>query len=259
MAERTIGFLGGGRVVGILLAGWERAGCLPRHVLVADTDGDVLARLRQRFPSIEIMPGDNKAAASRELVFVAVHPPILTEILTEIRPVLSAESLLISLAPKFSIARMSEILGGFSRLGRCIPNAPSQLNQGFNPLCFSADVTDTARAGVRELFAALGPCPEVAEEKLEAYALLTAMGPTYFWPQFQILLELSCRFGLTEAEATEGLAEMLRGTLAMQTDSGLDEAALMNLIPVKPLGNELTGLVAAYREQLSSLYEKIRA
>ena len=47
----------------------------------------------------------------------------------------------------------------------------------------------------------------MAEDKLEAYAILTAMGPTYFWFQWQELLQIGLSFGLDALEIETGLAE----------------------------------------------------
>ncbi len=45
MADKTMGFIGGGRVARILLGGFKRAGTLPRHVVVSDTYAQVLDAL----------------------------------------------------------------------------------------------------------------------------------------------------------------------------------------------------------------------
>ena len=79
------------------------------------------------------------------------------------------------LAPKFTVGKLTELLGGFARVARVIPNAPSVVNFGFNPVAFAPVLGANHKREISELLAPLGECPEVAEEKLEAYAVLTAM------------------------------------------------------------------------------------
>ncbi len=90
---------------------------------------------------------------------------------------------MISLAPKWTIAKLSGLLNGFTRIARMIPNAPSIAGHGSNPIAYSPSLTAQDRSALAELFAGLGELPEVEEGKLESYALLTAMGPTYLWPR----------------------------------------------------------------------------
>jgi pyrroline-5-carboxylate reductase len=258
MNMTTIGFIGGGRVARILLTGWARTVALPGKVLVSDPDETVVASLRSHFSATELIASVPSEAAACRIVFLAVHPPVMGETLTGIAGNLRDESVVISLAPKFTIAKISELLHGHSRVARSIPNAPSLVGAGYNPLCFGPGVTDAERMEVRGLFELLGACPEVDEFKLEAYAILTAMGPTYFWPQFLELHRLSREFGLTDSESMEGLQAMVSGSLRTIAEAGLDADELLDLIPVKPMGEKVEGLLAAYGQNLSQVYQKIR-
>ncbi len=257
MHHQTIGFIGGGRVTRILLEGWTRSQKLPARVTVSDPDADVLARLRARFPAVNATP-DHALAAGRDIVFLAVHPPVVADATAQIRPSLRAEALLVSLAPKFTIAKLAGLLGGFARLARVIPNAPSVVGAGFNPVAFAPALTAADKAEVTARLAPLGDCPEVAEEKLEAYAVLTAMGPTYLWFQLQALREVAGGFGLSEAEIAPALKRMVCGAARTLLESGLTPGEVMDLIPVKPLAEMETQVAEMYRTRLPAVYQKIK-
>jgi len=104
----------------------------------------------------------------------------------------------------------------------------------------------------------LGEFPEVDEKKLEAYAIITGMGPTYFWPQFYKLIELSKFFGLNEKEISESLTKMIEGSLNTIFNSNLDPEEVMDLIPVKPLGDEEKNILNIYEIKLKPLFEKLK-
>jgi pyrroline-5-carboxylate reductase len=257
MNGKSVGFVGGGRVARIFLEGWTRAAKLPARITVSDPNADALAKLRTRFPSVTTT-ADNLQAAGRDVVFLAVHPPVMAEVATGIKGSLKAGAVVVSLAPKFTIAKLTELLGGFARLARVIPNAPSVVDFGFNPVCFGAALAAEDRAGLVELLEPLGECPEVAESKLEGYALLTGMGPTYLWFQLQALREVAAGFGLTEAEVAPALKRMVCGGARTLLESGLKPAEVMDLIPVKPLA-EMEALVSEmYRTRLPALFQKIK-
>lgn len=257
MNTPTVGFIGGGRVARIFLEGWTRAQARPARVVVADPNSDTLARLKARFPAIEIST-DTAEAAAQDVVFLATHPPVLTEAAGRAAAALRPTAVLVSLAPKFTIAKLTTLLGGFDRIARCNPNAPSVVGAGMNPIVFGPALTAADRATVSALFAPLGDSPEVAEEKIEAYAVFTAMGPTYLWFQMQALRELAVSFGLTQGEADVGLKRMVCGAARTLVDSGLTPADVMDLVPVKPLAEMEPSVLELYRTRLPALHQKIK-
>jgi len=257
MHHKSIGFIGGGRISRILLEGWQRAGKLPARIVVSDCHADALARLKARFPGVETN-ASSATAAAQDIVFLAVHPPVMAEVCGGIKGALKPDALVVSLAPKFTVARLTELLGGFARIARVIPNAPSLIGQGYNPVAFGPALRPDDRAEVKALFEPLGDCPEVAEEKLEAYAVLTAMGPTYLWFQLQALREVAAGFGLSEAEITPALKRMVCGGTRTLLESGLTPAEVMDLIPVKPLAEMEAQVTELYRTRLPAVYNKIK-
>ncbi len=258
MAAGTLGFVGGGRVVRILLAGWKRAHWSLPPVVVSDTDAGTRERLEAEFPSIVTTP-DNREAARQGLVLFALHPPAFPDVLGEIKDTLDPGAIFVSLAPKWTMSRMSGLLGGFNRLARVIPNAPSIVNRGYNPLSFSAQLSPADRARVLSLFTPLGASPEVAEDTLEAYAIVAAMGPTYLWYQAYQLIDLGCEFGLAREAATAAVVAMLDGSAGTMAAAGLAPEGVMDLIPVKPLAAMEPTVKEAYASTLGALHKKLKS
>jgi pyrroline-5-carboxylate reductase len=258
MAEQTVGFVGAGRVARIILGGFKKAGCMPATIVASDINQDVLRRLQSEFSGVQPAPNNNPEAAGQDLVFLALHPPALGAVMGEIRNSLKPGATVISLAPKLSIARISEALGGFDRIVRLIPNAASIIGSGYNPIAFSASVAAKEREEIASLMKALGKCPEVPEDKLEAYAVIVAMGPTYLWFQLHELRTLAESFGLTAEEAGTGLAEMAEGTARTLFGSGMTAEEVMDLIPIKPLGEDEAAIRTTYQTRLEPLYRKLR-
>jgi pyrroline-5-carboxylate reductase len=253
----TIGFIGGGRITRIFLEGWTRANQTPANIIVSDPNAEILDALKARFPGI-LTTSDNARAASQDLVFLAVHPPLITEVVAGIRDHLKPGASMVSLAPKFTIAKFTELLGGFTRLARVIPNAPSIIGAGYNPHTFATALSLVDRKWITDLLAPLGECPEVAEDKIEAYAVLTAMGPTYLWFQLQALRDLAAGFGLADAEIAPALKAMVCGATQTLLESGLSSVDVINLIPVKPLAAMEPQVTETYQTCLPAIYQKIK-
>jgi pyrroline-5-carboxylate reductase len=258
MKKNSVGFVGGGRAARIILNGWKRAGVMPPRVVVSDPDGAALQALAGIAPEIEIST-DNAAAAAQDICILAVHPPLAKEVVPGLAVKLNGDrQILVSLLPKLTAGKLSAMLGGFDRIARIIPNAASFLGAGYNPVAFADGLPETDRQTLRELFGPLGEAPLVDESTLEAYAIVTAMGPTYFWPQLYRLKALAESFGLAPEAAMESIGQMMQGTLAMMARGGLSDEQVQDLVPVKPLADEVAKMCQGMENKLSILMEKLR-
>ena len=257
MTQKSIGFIGGGRITRIFLEAWKRQGGLPGKIVVTDNNLETLTNLKPAYPAIATTT-NLPVVVAQDVIFLAVHPPVMAEVLGNVKVSLKPETLLVSLAPKFTLAKLSSLLGGHARLARVIPNAPSLIGAGFNPVAYAPVLTALDKNELAALFAPLGECPEVAEEKLEAYAVITAMGPTYLWFQLQTLRELAAGFGLNDAETTTALKRMVCGGTRTLLESGLTPAEVMDLIPVKPLAEMEKSVTELYQTRLPAIYQKIK-
>lgn len=257
MRAESVGFVGGGRIARIMLEGWKRSGAMPARVVVSDPNAEALAALKARYPSIETCVGDNCAAAGQQIVFLGLHPAAFGEGLAGVAAAIRPDAVVVSLAPKVTIDRLRTMLGGFDRIARANPNAPSIVGAGYNPIAFGPALSDADRQTVLELFAPLGESPIVDEATIEAYAITSAMGPTYLWFQLYGLRELAESFGLSEEAAAQAVERMTAGALETMK-SGLTPAEIMDLVPVRPLSADEPAFNEAYRTRLTAIYERIR-
>ena len=252
-----IGFIGAGRIVRIFLQALYNAGQRPKAIVLYDPDDSVLQRLESDYSNLPFQRGTLQQAASREWVFFAVHPPVLKSVLPEIRKPIQSATADISLAPVLKSSFLIESLQGYDQIIRVIPNAASYMNTGTNPVWYAPTLSTDVKSSVAKFLQLLGDAPEVDEEKLEGYAIITAMGSTYFWPQLQALVELSQEFGWEAGESNAAVESMMQDTIEMFFHSGLDYSSMTDLIPVKPLAEHESAMCEPYKTTLSRLYKKL--
>ena len=258
MAIESVGFVGAGRVARIMLGGLQASGTRLPRIVASDPDPGTIERLSGEFPEVVTAGADITRPAAQALVVLALHPPAIAAAAAEVGPALRPDAVVLSLAPKITLARLGALLGGSGRVARMIPNAPSIVGAGYNPMAFGDGLPVADRAAVQRFFRPLGACPEVEESKLEGFALLTGMGPTYFWFQLQVLRELAADFGLDENDAAPALKQMICGSAQALLESSLPPDEVMDLIPVRPLADDEAPIRQAYRDRLTALYGKIK-
>ena len=254
--KHSVGFIGGGRVTKILLQGFKNKDLKFEKVVVTDTNPEVLTNLKKQFP--EIVTSDAKSAAGQDIVFIALHPPVVMDTLELIKNDVKSEATVISLAPKINLPKLSLKLGHVKNIARLIPNATSYINEGYNPVTFADDFNTATKQVVLDLLKTLGNTFEVSEEKLESYAILSAMLPTYFWFQWKELAEIGTKIGLSEKEAKESINNTIIASLDLLYKSGLNPKEVMDLIPVKPIGESEPQIMEMYNVKLIGLFEKIK-
>jgi len=62
------------------------------------------------------------------------------DVLKNIGKSINSNSILVSLVPKITINKISEVLSGFKKIVRMIPNASSIINEEYNPVVFSDSI-----------------------------------------------------------------------------------------------------------------------
>lgn len=255
---KTLGFIGGGRITRILLNGFKNANVSFGKIYVYETNETVMNALKSDFPQVETSGTDSSKAASSDWVFIALHPPVLMETLTAIKNSVKKDALVVSLAPKITIDKIKSVIPDVQNIARMNPNAGTYVNKGYNPICFVHSADNKVVKKFLKTFEKLGKVPIVSENQIEAYAMVSAMGHTYFWYQLQQLKELGLSYGLSENEANETISAMLWGTTETLFNSGLNYDKVVDLVPVKPMAEHENTIKEYYKNCLNGLYQKIK-
>lgn len=258
MKNNSIGFIGGGRITKIFLQAFKNSNLTLDKIVVTDPNNDILKELKKSFTNISIENVNIESAAKCNIIFLAVHPPIIKDVLSKMKPVLRKDSMIVSLAPKVTIEKMQNLLDGFPSIARVNPSATGIIGQGINPVVFAETMSEEYKNDLIMLLSTLGKSPVVIESKIEAYAIISAMCPTYFWFQFQHLKELGISYGMDENEVKDAISEVIKGTVNTLFYSDMLPEEVMDLIPVKPIGEFEDIIKSYYSEKLNSIYQRIK-
>ncbi len=256
MKTKSLGFIGGGRITKIMLQVIANNKSEYKAIVVYDINSDILVSLKNQFPGIQVA-GSVSDAAKQDMVFIALHPPVIMETLELVKDQFKSGSIIISLAPKITIAKIASKLPDFINIVRLIPNATSIINEGYNPVCFSEDMPDLKKQTILRILRRMGHTFEVPEHKLESYAIMSAMLPTYFWFQMKELVDIGCQTGLSFAESQNTVRDTLVAAIKTYFYSGLQPQEVIDLIPVKPIGDHEQQIKDIYNEKLLALFEKL--
>lgn len=251
--NKSIGFIGGGRITRIILQAFKNRNKELDKIMVYDVNRETCKRLNQDFPAIRI--SDLNSTSIRDIVFIALHPPVYKETLNQMKKIVRQGTVIISLAPKITISYLTEALGN-KNIMRFMPSATSLINKGFNPVCFSHGFKE--KQEILDLLSLLGKTIETEEFKLEAYAVISGMLPTYFCFQLYELITIATQIGLSGLESKEAVEQTMHAAVEVMFKTGLTKDEVLDLIPVKPLEDNQVQISKMLDSKLIEFFNKIK-
>lgn len=168
-----------------------------------------------------------EAAHSAEMLILAVKPSQVAAVLEEIRPELSPDKILVSVAAGVSLQRLREFSAHKCPVVRCMPNTPALVGEGVFALCFEdQSLSSESKAELLEVFGVLGLCLVLPEARFTAFSALIGAGPAYVFLMMQGLVQAGVTLGFQHAEARRMVTALFAGSARMAAQSA---APLMQL------------------------------
>jgi pyrroline-5-carboxylate reductase len=237
----TLAFLGGGNMSDALIAGLLQAGTArPEQIIATDILPDRRDHLNSRY-RIKTT-GDNREAASRaNIIILSVEPQVLDEVLDEIRPVVSPDCLILSVAAGYPIARVASHLKAVTRIVRAMPNTPSTVREAVTALTFPHGLPEDDQHTARTVFESVGKVVIVEERLMDAVTGLSGSGPAYVYVMIEALADGGVKMGLPRHVAELLAAQTVLGAARMLIESGEHPGRLKDRV-ASPGGTTIAGL-----------------
>ena len=240
--QNKIAFLGGGNMTEALVAGLLKADlAAPDRLWATDVLPERLSHLREEY---KIRTSDRNADAARwaDILILSVEPQILDGVLHDIARRLGSNTLVISVAAGYPMARVAAHLKKPKlRVVRGMPNTPSSVRAGVAAVCFSRFVTPGERQTARQIFESIGLVVEIDERLMDAVTGLSGSGPAYLYAIIEALADGGVNVGLPRQTAELLATQTLLGTAQLLIESGAHPASLKDRV-ASPGGTTMAGL-----------------
>jgi pyrroline-5-carboxylate reductase len=253
-----IGFLGAGRMATALARGWLRAGLVaPDRALASDP----VTSARQAFlaetglPAIE---NNRDVVTGSNLLILAVKPQSMAGLTSEIRPLLTGQHLVVSIAAGITLQQLAKGLNT-ERLIRVMPNTPCLVGASASGYAAGSGATAEDLALVDGLLNAVGRGFCLPERLLDAVTGLSGSGPAFVYVIIEALSDGGVRMGLPRDVATSLAAQTVLGSAKMVLETGQHPASLKDMV-ASPGGTTIAGLQALERGNLrAALIDAVQA
>lgn len=238
-----IGFLGSGKMAIALAAGFVAKGVVPAPQIQAC---DVFPQAREIFTKetgIKATDQLRNVVENSDILFIAVKPQSMQQLLKELAPLVTPKHLVVSIAAGIPLATLSQALGADRRIIRVMPNTPCLVGASASGYAVGSKVTPGDAEIVQQLLSAVGIAVEVPESLLDTVTGLSGSGPAFVYLMIEALSDGGVRMGLPRNVATTLAAQTLLGAAKMVLETGIHPGALKDAV-ASPGGTTIAGLQA---------------
>ncbi|MCX7704085.1 MAG: pyrroline-5-carboxylate reductase, partial [Planctomycetota bacterium] len=187
-----------------------------------------------------ILTTDNREVAQRsDVVFVAVKPSKVIEVLRKVGDVLRGK-LLISVAAAIPLRRLKEAIGG-ERVVRAMPNIAVMVRAGFTAYTASDNLAEEDIKLTEQLLSEFGICMRVEEELMDAVTALSGSGPAYVATLIEAMAYAGLKVGLPREFAYKSSAYTVFGSAKLYLETGLHPAVIKEMV-LTPAGTTIEGI-----------------
>lgn len=234
-------FIGCGNMASAIIGGLIRGGVFsPEDIAATARTEETRQRAHETF-GIRTLSDNKQAAAEADVVVLAVKPQVLTEVLKEIRPSLTENQLIISLAAGRSLEILTAGLGENRKIVRVMPNTPALVGEGMTAWSANAHVEEENKKLVRMILGACGKEEEVPEKLIDSACCVSGCGPAYVYLFIEALSDAAVAEGMPRAQAYRFAAQTLLGSAKMVLETGRHPGELKDMV-TSPGGSTIAGI-----------------
>jgi pyrroline-5-carboxylate reductase len=241
LSDRTIGFIGAGNMAEALISGLRQANRLAAgRLLASDIDEPRLTWLERTY-GIRTVRTNAAAAQEADILVLAVEPQIMDEVLAEIAGSVHGDTLVVSVAAGYPIARIARSLSPVGGIVRSMPNTPSLVREGITAVAYEDRLKARDADAVLMLFESIGQVIRVEERWLDAVTGLSGSGPAYVYVMIEALADGGVKMGLPRETAQLLAAQTVAGAARLVLESHQHPGVLKDRV-ASPGGTSIVGL-----------------
>lgn len=230
MNNSQISFIGAGNMATSLIHGLLAKGVPANHIHATDIDNEKLAQLSAD-TGVETGAIDAVAGVA-DVVVLAVKPQVMENVCQTLKPLLKADSLVISIAAGVTLSSLAHWLGEGQALVRCMPNTPSLVGCGATALVANGNCGEAQQTLAGQILEAVGiACWLQQESDIDTVTALSGSGPAYYFLMMEAMEAAAIKMGLDADIARQ---------LAIQTAQGAGKLAANSDVPPDELRRRVT-------------------
>ncbi|MCM1062848.1 MAG: pyrroline-5-carboxylate reductase [Eubacterium sp.] len=260
------GFIGLGNMAGAMIGGMlEKQIMKAEDIIGSAKTAATRDRVREKY---HIMTAERNVQVAEEadILFLAVKPISLAEVIAEIRDAVKKDALVVSIAAGRDLKFLKE---AFRRpdlkIIRCMPNTPALVLEGCTGICAGEEVPREEVDRVVRMMGSFGRASVVPERLMDVVVGVSGSSPAYVFLFIEAMADEAVAEGMPRKQAYEFAAQAVLGSAKMVLEMGMHPGELKDMVcspggttiqAVKVL--EEKGMRAAVMDAMEACIERSR-
>ena len=228
MAKYTkIGFIGSGKMAGAIIRGLIKTGFAEAQNLMATQAEPDGVQEKSKELGIKIILDNKELVKWADVVFIATKPNQVVGVLEEIKPFITSEKLVVSIAAGVNTGKLETNLPEGTRVIRVMPNTPALVGEGMSGMVGGKGAKSEDLEFVKGLLSTIGKCIIVDDEsQIDIVTAISGSGPAFFYKVINEIARAGEKLGMDYEKAL---------LLSIQTAIGSAKMALNREISMEQL------------------------
>ncbi|OGV67270.1 MAG: pyrroline-5-carboxylate reductase [Lentisphaerae bacterium RIFOXYA12_FULL_48_11] len=253
-----VGFIGAGNMAEAMIASLITSKILmPHEISVSDISADRRGLIKQSY-RVNVYSKNQVIPGVADILFLAVKPQQLSEVLGEIASNVGHQHLVISIVAGKKVEFIQSQLPQV-RVIRVMPNLPCTVSEAMSVFCMGGTANTSDRQIASKLLSSFGKVLELPEERFDAVTALSGSGPAFFSYFLNQMVDASVKEGLSREDALMLACQTMLGTSRLLIEKNLDPVDLIKTV-TSAKGTTAAGLAVLDKSDVSAIVSQtIRA
>lgn len=239
MKVGKIAIIGAGNMGSAIANGVINSGYLkPSAIYMSDPRPHILEDFKAK--GVHVYQDNSEAVKEAEMVIFAVKPYHIEKVIKDLKPVLSTDKTLVSIAAGVKLAQLEEWAGADMTVFRVMPNTAIAIQESMT--CIAGNgYTEENMHLVKDLFDQLGETAIITEELMAAATVLASCGTAYALRYVRAAMQGGVEMGFGAEMAQYITAQTVKGAVQLIMNTGNHPEREIDKVTT-PRGITITGI-----------------
>lgn len=237
IVEKNIAVIGAGNIGQILIKRLRSSGVPADRLVVCDKNPERSRAVAQEFGVRSVILAD-EAVCAADAILIAVSPKSVFDVVRTFSNWICPCRLVISFAAAIPIPIIERLLRANTPVARVMPNSPSLIGKGINPVAYGSTITDKDQELVEGILQALGDFIVIPDDMMNWCVGLSGAAIRSLLPVLDGMVRAGVEAGLSEVDSRRLAAQVMLGTAALALETDLSFDAIKDMTPMETINEE---------------------
>lgn len=240
--NKKIGFIGCGNMGKAMLGALIKSKDINNEDIIVSTKSNVSADDITKEFNVNTTTINSNVAKNSDILFLAVKPFLVKEVIAEIKDIIKEDAIVISIAAGVTIEEIETWFGKKIKLVRTMPNTPALVGEAMSAICYNNNISEDELNYVGKLYNLFGRYEVIDEKDFHAFIALCGSSPAYVFMFIEAMADAGVKLGLSRAKAYKLAEQSILGSAKLALETGKHPGVLKDEV-CSPGGTTIDAVV----------------